>query len=251
MRILLGLLVGLSFLLASPLHAVAQGAASGKPAAAPAPQDAGLIYVPPKRGSPGARVSGATRGVAPDSTSAYAGNAVRVFALAPDHVGLTEQEQPTLYWFASRALPDGAELEITADGTGKTLLRTTLPGPIAAGINAIPLSGTAARLATGTVYTWTVTAVVSRTDPMKNEVTSSQIERISSMHLLTRPPPPGDPYATASFYAHAGVWYDAIDALSKGLQSAPADVRLHKSRAALLAQVGLSAVAAADSAAAR
>jgi hypothetical protein len=247
-----GLLIGLLFLLASPMHAVAQGTASGKPAAAASSaQDAGLIYVPPKRGSPGARVSGATRGVAPDSNSAYAGNAVRVFALAPDHVGLTEQEQPTLYWFASRTLPDGAELEITADGTGKTLLRTTLPGPIAAGINAIPLTGTAARLATGTVYTWTVTAIVSRTDPMKNEVTSSQIERISSMHLLTRPPPPGDAYATASFYAHAGVWYDAIDALSKGLQTSPSDARLHKSRAALLAQVGLSAVAAADSAAAR
>ena len=249
MRISVGLLVGLAILLAPPNHAFAQSAAPGKASATPA--DAGLIYVPPKRGSPGARVSGATRGVAPDSNSAYAGNAVRVFALAPDHVGLTEQEQPSLYWYASRALPDGAELEITADATGKTLLKSTLPGPIAAGINAIALSTTPARLVTGTVYTWTVTAIVSRTDPMKNEVTSSQIERISSMHLLSRPPPAGDAYATASFYAHSGVWYDAIDALSKGLQNAPSDVRLHKSRASLLAQVGLSAVAAADSAAAR
>ena len=241
MRAMFGLVLGLAVATASVAPSVAQTGAG----------DQAVVYVPPKRGAPTGRVSGATRGATSGSASTPADKAPRILALAPEGVARTEHEQPTLYWFAASAIADGAELEITADRTLKTLLTMKLPGPIAAGINAIPLAGTAARLATGTVYTWTLTAIVSRSDPMKNEVVSSQIERVSSVHLLHRPPPPSDALATASFYARGGVWYDAIDALSRGLQLAPGNAQLRRARASLLNQGGLATVAAIDSAAVR
>src|SRR5262249_9720599 len=51
------------------------------------------VYKPPLRGAPGGRVGGGTRG---------SGSVRDVFilsALAPDHMGLTVAEQPSLYWF--------------------------------------------------------------------------------------------------------------------------------------------------------
>jgi Flp pilus assembly protein TadD len=47
-------------------------------------------------------------------------------------------------------------------------------------------------------------------------------------------------------YAQAGYFYDAIDAVSKLIARNPTDAGLRAQRAALLEQVGLAKVAAAD-----
>jgi len=52
-------------------------------------------------------------------------------------------------------------------------------------------------------------------------------------------------------YAEAGLWYDAIDALSRLIELHPDDAELHAQRAALLDQVGLPAVASYDKAGSR
>ncbi len=49
--------------------------------------------------------------------------------------------------------------------------------------------------------------------------------------------------SAAEVYAESGIWYDAIDELSKQIAAKPA---LRGQRAALLEQVGLNAVAAFD-----
>lgn len=238
----LGLMAGLVVALSVAPIARAQ---SGGPQSAQS-ADSQVTYVPPFRGIPGKRITGATRGAEPESNS----QRLRVYTLAPDGVALTMQEQPTLYWYASRAVPAGAELELSEDSTGETVLTSKLPGPIAAGIHAVSLAGTTARLKTGETYTWTVTAIVSSTDPMKNEVASSQIERTSGVKL-NGTPAGADANTAAAIYAKAGLWYEALDALSRGLQAAPTNKLLLRSRASLLTQVGLSAVAASDSLAAR
>ena len=58
---------------------------------APAPGAPAPVYKPPPRGAPGGRMGGGTRGIS---------GAAVVSILAPDHVGLTMQEQPSLHWFA-------------------------------------------------------------------------------------------------------------------------------------------------------
>ena len=51
------------------------------------------VYKPPQLGAPGGRVGGGTRGIG--------GDALSLVALAPNHVGLTTQAQPTFYWYLS------------------------------------------------------------------------------------------------------------------------------------------------------
>ncbi len=197
---------------------------------------AGLpTYVPPMRGSPNARVSGASRG-------GPLVDVPRLEVLAPDHAGETLQEQPTFFWSTSRAIDGKVELAISAVATEGVLYKTTIAGPKAAGIYAFSLNGTSARLDTGAEYRWSVTTVVEGADAAHTVTVSGLVKRVprSQVKLASFP---SDPNAAAIAYARAGIWYDAVEALSLGLQQTPGDARLHRSRAALLRQVGLSDVA--------
>lgn len=122
------------------------------------------------------------------------------------------------------------------------MYKTTIAGPKAAGIYAFSLNGTSARLDTGAEYRWSVTTVVEGADAAHTVTVSGLVKRVprSQVKLASFP---SDPNAAAIAYARAGIWYDAVEALSLGLQQTPGDARLHRSRAALLRQVGLSDVA--------
>jgi len=52
------------------------------------------------------------------------------------------------------------------------------------------------------------------------------------------------PGSLPNIYAEEGLWYDAIGALSQLIEETPANLELHRQRAALLEQVGLAEVAA-------
>ncbi len=81
------------------------------------------VYKPPRRGAPaaGRRVGGGTRGMNKSLPV--------VSVLAPDHTGLTVQEQPALYWFASAVVDAPIELTVI-DGEGiQPLLETRLARP--------------------------------------------------------------------------------------------------------------------------
>ena len=49
----------------------------------------------------------------------------RLSVLAPDHTGLTTQEQPSLYWYLSEPAPYPIDLTIIDDQTTLPLLRKT------------------------------------------------------------------------------------------------------------------------------
>lgn len=72
----------------APPDAKAQNRKLATPAGMP-------VYQPPLRGAPGGRVGGSSRGAGDELPSLY--------ALAPDHTGLTAQEQPCLYWYLSQS----------------------------------------------------------------------------------------------------------------------------------------------------
>jgi hypothetical protein len=46
--------------------------------------------------------------------------------------------------------------------------------------------------------------------------------------------------ATTNAYAEEGLWYDALETISKGIAAAPDNIELRRQRAALLEQVGLA-----------
>jgi len=223
------LLPGVAFAQSAPAtaSAAAQHVAAVKPAGLP-------TYVPPMRGSPDARISGATRGGLVGSP--------HLEVLAPDHIGLTLQDQPTFFWSTSKALDGKVDLAITAVATGRVVYKTTVSGPTTAGIFAFSLAGSDARLDPGAVYRWSVSTVLPGEDSPHTVAVSGLVKRVLPAQVKLAAFS-SDPNGAAIAYARAGVWYDAVAALSQGLQQTPTDARLHKSRAALLTQVGLASVA--------
>jgi hypothetical protein len=209
-----------SLFCAALLPALVQGSWSVTAQAADQPSptaDAVPHYVPPMRGAPGGRTGGGSRGAkGPD---------LSVAVLAPDHVGLTAEDQPTLYWYASSPVDQPVEFAITADNVETPLIDVKLPSPAPAGINAVKLKQLGVHLKPGTPYQWSVSVVRNGDARSADLVASGYVEFASG-----KPKP-----ATADAAGQAGLWYDAVD-LTAG-QPATA-------RAALLEQVGLGDVAA-------
>jgi len=210
------------------------GAAISAPAAAPATP----AYRPPPRPRSGNREGGGTRGI--DDVPA-------VLALIPDgHVGITFQEQPTLYWWISADTKARVELTLV-DGDGaadaKPLFETAIPSPTKGGIHAFSFAEHGVRLAPDRVYKWYVTVVPDPAKRGDDVYSGGGIERVA---------PPADLAASlagsagpqrAVALAQAGVWYDALDAISADAQR---DAFARAARASLLEQVGLGDAAAAD-----
>ncbi len=191
-------------------------------------------YIPPRRGAPGGRVGGGTRG---------SGREVFVLTvLAPDHSALTTNDQPSLYWFISKATSLPIEVTVMDLRTTEPVLETRLAGPVAPGVHRIRLADYGARLELGVPYRWFVTIVPDSNRRSKDILAGGAIERVDPPDGLPAKLAEGGKEEAAFFYAEAGVWYEALAAISELIESSPNDVALRKQRAALLAQVGLPSV---------
>jgi hypothetical protein len=203
----------------------------------PSADQAGIVYKPPRRGMPGGRVGGGTRSLV------ESGPVVRV--LAPDHVGLTIQEAPSLYWYVSKPVSGTVQFTLIENESLHPILEARLNTPIEAGIQRIRLSEYGVQLATGIPYRWFVSLVVDSDKRSKDIMAGGLIERMSYVEALSINL--GTPsISDALRYAEAGLWYDAIAVLSERIEAAPSDPLYRKQRAALLEQVGLTEVAAYD-----
>jgi hypothetical protein len=69
------------------------------------------------------------------------------------------------------------------------------------------------------------------------------IERIAPSSELVGALDKAAPADKAVAYASAGVWYDALSAISDQIDAAPGDAALRRERADLLEQAGLKAAA--------
>jgi hypothetical protein len=191
-------------------------------------------YKPPLRGAPGGRVGGGTRG---------SGREVFVLTvLAPDHSALTVSEQPSLFWFISSTTSLPIEVTVMDLRTTQPVLETRLIPPAAPGVQRIRLADHAVRLEPGVPYRWFVTIVPNSDRRSRDILAGGAIERVVSPEGLAAKLAQARKDETASLYAEAGVWYDALAAISDLIDGAPNDTVLRKQRATLLAQVGLPAV---------
>lgn len=199
------------------------------------------VYKPPKRGAPGGRVGGGTRGSGDDIPA--------LSVLAPDHVGFTTQEQPTLYWYISKATSYPIELAIIhSQGTQqlKPLIETRLPSPAQAGVQRIRLADYGVRLAPGSQYQWFIAVMTKPDRRSKDVIAGGFIERIGPPEAIQTKLDQAGKTSAAHVYAETGIWYDAVTALSDMIEAAPNSGVLRKQRAALLQQVGLPEVAEHD-----
>lgn len=204
-------------------------------ASGPAATTPTLTYKPPLRGAPGGRVGGGTRGAT--------GRDVFVLsALAPDHTGLTLNAQPSLYWFISADTMLPVEVAIIDPNATDPLLETTLQGPVKRGVHKIRLADHGVKLAPGVAYRWSVTVVTDANRRSRDILASGMIEHMAA------PPDLASKIGSASaeklpfVYAEAGIWYDALTAISDLIATSPNDSVLWRERDTLLADSGLPTI---------
>ncbi len=184
------------------------------------------------------RVTGGSRGTG-DAT-------ITLDVLAPDDIGLTTQEQPSLFWFQSKPANAKFELTLLQDNKVKPLVQVLVERSTKAGIQRLKLSDHGAKLAPGVEYQWVVALVTDPDNRSKDLVASGVIKRVQPDAELKEQISKASPASLAGVYAGAGIWYDALAVLSDQIEVQPENLGLRETRSDLLRQVGLKAAAAAE-----
>jgi hypothetical protein len=231
--LLLGLMLSVGLLGPAPIPAVADQPAvvqSGPTDNAPLP-----LYQPPRKLTPRARVGGGLRGTD--------GNDPVLVALVPDHVGLTVKKTPVLNWFLSKPTIYPLKFTLINVGSVTPLHEGPIPTPAHAGIQSINLKDWGLVLEADVQYRWFISAVRNPDSPSQDIVAGGMIERCEFNDCLVfRPILTCEQQSVLGNAAH-GFWYDAMACLCELIDANPSDQTLRRQRAALLNQIGLSAVA--------
>jgi len=195
------------------------------------------VYVPPKRGAPLTTVGGGTRG---------ARSTVPVLSvLAPDHVAQTVSAQPTLFWYLPVITNERVEFVLNDPRRTAPLFEKKVQ-PVAPGVQSMNLADLGMQLEPRVAYEWSVAVVPDPEHRSRDIVAVGAIERVVPSAELEAQLQATGKQSVASVYANAGIWYDTLMVLSDSIAATPHDPRPRLQRAALLEQVGLKEIAAAE-----
>lgn len=207
--------------------------------------DTPVQYVPPSRGTPKNSVGAGSRGC-PQSVP------VTLALLVPnDHNGQTVSGHPTFSWYMSDKTSVPVEFALVEPGVAKPVFVKQMQVS-QAGIMQVQLPNELPELATGKKYRWSVSQICDSNRPSNNVFVQSWVERVSpnselSQKLATVKTEDSSLQAVrerARIYAQAGLWYDALQALSTGYTANPNDPSIKADFLALLAQGGLTQISA-------
>ena len=188
------------------------------------------VYKPPKGiGAPGGRIGGATRGQ----------DAFAIFALVPDHLGLTINEQPTLYWYLSESVSYPLVLTVNEVTQVEPIVETIITKTPKAGIHSFPLKKFNIKLALDKEYQWFVSLALDHENPSKNIIAGGRIQRVLPPESLLQQLRNAEPDQVTAIYSDAGLWYDALASISDLIESSPNDSEYRMGRKKLLEQVDL------------
>jgi len=196
-----------------------------------------FAYRPPMRGAPARRMAGSTRGAG--------GVDATLNVLAPDHVGLTASAGPSLYWYLSKPVAVRVEVAVISEDAIDPLLEVAFDAGTA-GINRVSLADHGIEIAEDTEIEWSVAIVVDPAQRSKDIFTTGALKRVAAESALTEKLASASAEDRIGLYAEHGLWYDAIEAVSKLIDAAPGDARWRELRADFLDQVGLAEAAAFD-----
>jgi hypothetical protein len=189
-------------------------------------------YNPPIRNAPVVRVDGSTR--APEDAL------LTLTVLAPEHVGLTVREQPSLFWYQSKAAKARFELTIIEKKAISPMLDVKLDAAASDGIRRLRLSDYNVKLTEGVEYRWSVAMVVDPENRSRDLVASGVIKRVelpaALKSRLANEPTTEWPYV----FADEGFWYDSLETLSDLIDADPDKKSLREVRAVFFMQVGLN-----------
>lgn len=196
------------------------------------------LYQPPQRGAPGGRVGGGTRGPSADLPL--------MWALVPDHVGLSAEVQPRLVWYLSTTTTYPLELTII-DETGVTpIIEKPLSSPTEPGIHIIRLADYDLKLEKGKTYQWSVSLISDPEHRSRDLIVGGMIQVGDVSVSLGENVRNANPVEATRLWGQAGFWYDAIGVISTNIQSHPSDAEMHNVRASLLEEVDLDMPAKMD-----
>jgi len=223
----------------APANSAPPGAGQpGTPVAAPPKL---LIFHPPSDVTGDVmptRVGGGSRGGPKDNLS--------VQVLVPDQVALTTQDQPSLYWYQSKAVKTQCEVTVTEPKNPKPLLSLKSSAPTPSGIHAIRLTKFNVKLKPNVLYRWSVAVVVDPENRSQDIIATGVIKRIEPSPDLAAKLAQASEADKPAIYAENGIWYDALQSISDQIDHAPTDTALHQERADLLKQVGMDGVSMED-----
>jgi len=206
---------------------------------------AAIAYKAPLRGAPATRIGGGTRSVGTKPMT--------VLVLAPNETGYTTHDKPTLYWYVSQPLEHPVELTLISleslDAASKPAVELKLNPPTRPGVHPLSLAEHNIVLKPGVEYQWFVAAVSNPSQRSNDVVAGGTIKRVAESDAVHARLKDVSAAGRPALYAGEGIWYDAIDELSKQISAQPNNRQLRESRAALLEQVGLAEAAAFDRAA--
>lgn len=182
----------------------------------------------------------------PGGSAGTENESLTLAVLAPvDHVGLTIHDQPSLYWYLSDPVTCPIIFTVIDDHTVQPLLEVTLSPPTSPGVQRVQLTDYHLQLLPGVSYKWSVALVPDPEDRAKDLIAITAIRRIEPADTLRAQLAQADTAAVPALYAEAGLWYDALAALSDLIETAPDDPGLRHQRASLLEQGGLREIATA------
>src|SRR6266705_3070587 len=212
-------------------------AADAKPKAAASPSS-GVKFRPPTTGAPSVRVTGGSRG--------SGDSAITLDVLAPDDIGVTTREQPSLFWFQSKPADAKFELTLLQENKVNPLVQVMVERSTKAGIQRMKLSDHGVKLVPGVEYQWVVALVSDPDNRSSDLVASGVIKRVEPAADLRGKITKATPASLPNVYAEAGIWYDALSVLTDQIEANPENKTLRETRADLLLQVGLKAAAGSE-----
>jgi hypothetical protein len=190
----------------------------------------------PKRGLPGRREGGGTRG-----------NEL-VAILPKTNLGLTTAAYPRFFW----AVPKGIQATVAEftlyQGTAATpnamfIYRTTFRTAEQPGIASLKLpSDLSPPLAIGQDYHWTVTVATNLEnlgDPQRSFKVSGWVQRVEPDQTFTDQLKQTSPRDRAGLYAANGYWFDTLEALAQVHCQSPSDAAVQANWSMLMKAPGV------------
>lgn len=200
------------------------------------------VYTPPVDGKPDVTVGGGTRGYESVEDSEF----LSVLA-TQNHTGHTISSQPTLYWAILKDLQNPIMISLSnldaAMQNGEPLLDVQIANP-KAGIYHVDLAQHNVSLQAGVEYAWGIEALVDEHFPSRNPSSMATLKCVKPELSVSEALAKTDELEHPSIYAKAGLWYDAIDSLSRLMEKYPdKSAVLRQHRNVLLQQIGLQRIA--------
>ena len=168
--------------------------------------------------------------------------------MAPQDIGFTVSQQPTLYWYLSSDWDWQMEFTLNEIGKREPVAALTLGIPInktvhSAGINHLNLADFDISLQSNREYEWFITIVPDIEQRSGDLLASGTIKYMDASPILIKQLNQTPKELHYKIYAEAGIWYDAIDHLCQQIELHPHNKELRKIRASLSKQVAMPKVA--------